>query len=63
LEKRSKKLLIPEGPGNDRATSHGKQSFFASFCSQKEVLDSLFSFSNGFSVMLRCGGAAENTGL
>jgi hypothetical protein len=38
LKKRSKKLLFTAGRGNAVAKSRRNQSFFASFCSQKEVL-------------------------
>jgi hypothetical protein len=38
LKKRTKKLLFSVGVGDDGAKSHGNQSFFASFCSPKEVL-------------------------
>jgi dihydroorotase len=41
LKKRTKKLLVPGGLGNAVAKSHRNQSFFASFCSQKEVLTSV----------------------
>jgi hypothetical protein len=40
LKKRSKKLLFIAGFGTVKATTHGNQSFFASFCSQKEGLAS-----------------------
>jgi len=38
LKKRTKKLLFTAGFGVDIATAHKNQSFFASFCSQKDVL-------------------------
>jgi hypothetical protein len=38
LKKRSKKLLFTVGRGDGGATAHSNQSFFASFCSQKEGL-------------------------
>jgi hypothetical protein len=40
LKKRSKKLLVPGGMGGGAARAHGpiNQSFFGSFCSQKELL-------------------------
>jgi hypothetical protein len=38
LKKRSKKLLIHVGVGIGSAKTAVNQSFFASFCSQKEVL-------------------------
>jgi hypothetical protein len=45
LKKRTKKLLlpwtVPVGPPVAHSTAEGNQSFFASFCSQKEVLSYL----------------------
>jgi hypothetical protein len=41
LKKRSKKLLIQVGSGTAVAAARCKSKFFASFCSQKEVLPSL----------------------
>jgi len=41
FEKRGKNLLLHLGCGNGGATIPRTQSFFASFCSQKEVLASL----------------------
>jgi hypothetical protein len=38
LKKRSKKLLIPAGLATIGANARSKSKFFASFCSQKEVL-------------------------
>jgi hypothetical protein len=38
LKKRSKKLLLVAGLGRGVATTTSNQSFFASFCSQKEGL-------------------------
>jgi hypothetical protein len=38
LKKRSKKLLFAAGLGGVIATTSSNQSFFASFCSQKEGL-------------------------
>jgi hypothetical protein len=38
LKKRSKKLLLIGGCGTCVPMPPGNQSFFASFCSQKEVL-------------------------
>jgi hypothetical protein len=38
LKKRTKRLLFTAEFGNAVATTHRNQSFFASFCSQKEVL-------------------------
>jgi hypothetical protein len=41
LKKRSKKLLLQAGLGTEIANGRLEQRFFASFCSQKEVLSHL----------------------
>jgi hypothetical protein len=38
FEKKNQKTFRPAGCGNTVATARRNQSFFASFCSQKEVL-------------------------
>jgi hypothetical protein len=38
FEKKNQKTFVNVGFGDGGATAHGNQSFFASFCSQKEVL-------------------------
>jgi hypothetical protein len=54
LKKRSKKLLFPARFATVSVKASRNQSFFASFCSQKEGLTSLFMFPTGL-LMLSAG--------
>jgi hypothetical protein len=47
LKKRTKKLLLTAGCGTVSATHAANQSFFASFCSQKEALTFLKNIDLG----------------